>query len=125
MVNIHTDALHAVMQMHAALICIDVRFALENEDLPFPLRAHNIPWYGDDEDQAVGFNQAVLAVADLATPILVFCRNGSRSIEAARFLESQGFQTIYNLIDGCVNFAPRLIVDRYPRSRSDMQLFCV
>ncbi len=125
MINIHTQALHAVIQMHADLICVDVRFAAENEEMPFPLAAQNIPWYGEDKPHAMEFTRSVRAIAELATPILLFCKDGARSVEAARCLVAEGFQTIYNLVDGCIDFAPRLIVDRYPRAQVDVQLFCV
>lgn len=125
MFNIAADDLHNIMQRHPDLICIDVRFLDENDDLPYPLPAHNIAWYTQEGLRDQDFSAKVRRIAGLDTPILVFCRNGYRSMEAAHLLRQGGFSQVYNLLGGCLDFAPRLIVDRYPRPANDMQVFCV
>ena len=123
--NIHADQLHEVLQRQPKMICIDVRFEDEDDDLPFPLPARNISWYTPEGECDPQFLAKVRQYAGSDSPILLFCRSGKRSAEAALFLESHGYRKVYNLSGGCLNLAPRLIVDRYAHSNIDMHAFCV
>ena len=39
-------------------------------------------------------------VSDYNAPVLLFCRSGQRSLDAAKALEAAGFQRLINIIDG-------------------------
>ena len=41
-----------------------------------------------------------LGELDHRTPTVVICRSGGRSFEVARFLEAQGFASVFNLAGG-------------------------
>lgn len=41
-----------------------------------------------------------LAELDPAQPVLCICHHGMRSMQVARFLSAQGFDTVYNLAGG-------------------------
>jgi hydroxyacylglutathione hydrolase len=42
---------------------------------------------------------------DRSRPVIVLCRSGGRSAEAARFLSTQGFPTVINLAGGMLAYA--------------------
>jgi adenylyltransferase/sulfurtransferase len=45
---------------------------------------------------------------DSATPIIVMCRSGGRSMQVARFLESRGFRSVSNLTGGILAWGERI-----------------
>lgn len=45
---------------------------------------------------------------DAATPIIVMCRSGGRSMQVARFLESRGFRSVSNLTGGILAWGERI-----------------
>jgi rhodanese-related sulfurtransferase len=46
-----------------------------------------------------------LAEIDRAKDVVVICRSGARSAQAAAFLQQQGFENVYNLRGGMIGWA--------------------
>jgi len=70
---------------------LDVREDWEIALAPVPTGIVHIPM-GEISDR--------LGELDPAREIVVICRSGGRSLEVARFLERQGFRSVYNLAGG-------------------------
>ncbi len=85
---------------HAKLI--DVRTKMEYLFVGHPPNAVHIPWKeAPDWQLNVNFvNQVKQIVENPNTPILLLCRSGQRSLEAAVVLENAGYLHLINIVDG-------------------------
>jgi rhodanese-related sulfurtransferase len=92
------DLLHA----DANAVMVDVRTAMEYTFVGRPLNAVHVPWKESPEWALnVDFIYQVEQVAkDKAAPVLLLCRSGVRSLEAARALEQAGYHHLINVLDG-------------------------
>jgi rhodanese-related sulfurtransferase len=70
---------------------LDVREDWETKLAPVPSRCVHIP---------MGEVAERLAELDPATPTVVICRSGGRSLQVARFLSGKGFGSVFNLAGG-------------------------
>lgn len=63
-----------------------------------------------DDVLHIPMGEIVQRVAELdpATPVVVMCRSGGRSMQVARFLESRGFRSVGNLTGGILAWGERL-----------------
>jgi len=73
------------------MVLLDVREDWETTLAPVPTDHLHIPM-GQIADRLSELNPAQETV--------VICRSGGRSLEVARFLSSQGFDSVYNLVGG-------------------------
>lgn len=93
---------HAVLAADSSAVLIDVRDPVEFAFVGHPTGAINIPWkfapeMRDNPDFLAQVNQRV---QDPATPILLLCRSGQRSLAAARLLGEAGYAHLVNIEDG-------------------------
>jgi len=79
----------------ARTLLLDVREAWELEVASLPAAVH-IP---------MGEVPGRLAELDRERDIVVMCRSGGRSLNVARFLESQGYASVANLTGGILAWA--------------------
>ena len=70
---------------------LDVREDWETQLAPVPSRIVHIP---------MGQIAERLGELDPSATTVVICRSGGRSLEVARFLDSQGFESVFNLAGG-------------------------
>ncbi len=70
---------------------LDVREEWETQLAPVPSRVVHIP---------MGRIGERLGELEPGTTTVVICRSGGRSLEVARFLDSQGFHSVFNLAGG-------------------------
>ncbi|AAU91117.1 rhodanese domain protein [Methylococcus capsulatus str. Bath] len=90
------------MLEHPEHVLIDVRDPIEFTMIGHPPGAHNVPlkfapgWL-INPDFLEGVRQIV---PDLATPVLLLCRSGQRSQEAAEQLSAAGYSKLYNIREG-------------------------
>jgi len=89
----------AFFLLHPRAKVLDVRFAYEREAGHLP-GDHHVPWYTPDWEPNRGFLDRVLQCIAPEDYVLVICRSGHRSCEAAALLETIGFKHVYNLLDG-------------------------
>lgn len=78
---------------------LDVRFAHERAAWHIP-RDHHVPWYTPDWETNPDFLGLVFQACSIDDYVLVICRNGYRSCEAAAFLEMHGFKHVYSVLGG-------------------------
>ncbi len=70
---------------------LDVREEWETQLAPVPSRVVHIP---------MGRIAERLGELEPGATTVVICRSGGRSLEVARFLDSQGFHSVFNLAGG-------------------------
>ncbi|MCK5720007.1 MAG: rhodanese-like domain-containing protein [Thiomargarita sp.] len=99
------------LQNDSKTILIDVRSGIEFLFIGHPQDAKNISWIDDSTwdinpdftDQIYTLIQNTYQENDeqiKATPILLICRCGNRSLEAGKVLIKNNFTQVYNIIDG-------------------------
>ena len=92
------------LQAHPEALFIDVRSEIEYLFVGHPVGAHHVSWNdGPDWEVNPHFVGQVkkLAGTDHASrPIVLICRSGNRSAEAAAALEKAGFKHVYNVTHG-------------------------
>ena len=89
------------LQTDARSVLIDVRDPTEFAFVGHPMGAINIPWKAaPDGAPNPGFLDTVRERYPTDTPLLLLCRSGQRSLEAARALAAAGFQDLTNVAEG-------------------------
>ena len=86
-----------------APLFVDVRMEIESLYVGRPPGVVNVPWYEYPDLQAdpERFARLVLAEAeDRQRPVLLICRSGKRTLEAARALEAAGFTDVAHVVHG-------------------------
>ncbi len=91
-----------LMQANPNAVMIDVRTKMEHVFVGHPLKAVHIPWKEAPDWQlnADFIQQVQQVVDDVATPVLLLCRSGARSLAAAEVLQGAGFTHLVNILDG-------------------------
>ncbi|TXL01414.1 sulfurtransferase [Methylococcaceae bacterium HT1] len=91
-----------LMQKTPDAVMIDVRTTIEHGFVGHPVGAVLVPWKDAPDWQLnVDFiKQVKQAVSDVAIPVLLLCRSGKRSLEAADVLQQAGFKYLVNILDG-------------------------
>jgi rhodanese-related sulfurtransferase len=81
------------MQANADALLIDVRSEVEFLFVGHPLGAIHVAWSeAPDWEINPHFIAQVKAEAGVDQPVLLICRSGTRSVEAAQALENSGFK---------------------------------
>lgn len=91
-----------LLQNNPAAILIDVRSSVEFGFVGHPLGAISIPWK-DAPDWQLNprfIPEIKTRITDTETPILLLCRSGQRSLDAAKVLEAEGYRHLVNIIEG-------------------------
>jgi len=91
-----------LLQTSSKAVLIDVRTAIEHGFVGHPSGAIHVAW---KEFPGMQLNQNFVAqveqiVGDKTHPVLLLCRTGVRSVEAAKALEAAGFQHLVNIVEG-------------------------
>lgn len=101
---VHKNPLEAwdFMQSNPEAILIDVRTQVEFSFVGHPINAIHIPWKEAPEWQV---NPHFIATAqqhinNTATPVLLLCRSGARSLAAANALLDHGHPNLININEG-------------------------
>jgi rhodanese-related sulfurtransferase len=91
------------LQATPQAVFIDVRMEIESMYVGRPPKSINIPWYEypDFEANADNFVAAVRSeVASLDQPVVLLCRSGTRTLDAAQALLDKGFTRVINVLHG-------------------------
>lgn len=101
----HLDPLaaYALLQQQPTAILVDCRTEIEHMYVGHPVGAEHVAWQdGADWEIDPGFADKVrrLVKGDLARPVLIICRSGSRSVDAGEALEAAGFCRVINVLEG-------------------------
>lgn len=93
--NISASALKQLIKAEENLQIIDVRTKAEHRQNSIS-NATNIDVFSSD------FEQRCQSEFDTSRPVLLYCRSGHRSMNAAKKLETVGFEDVYNLKGGMI-----------------------
>jgi len=91
-----------LLQQNTDAVLVDVRTQVEHAFVGHPLRAVHIAWKEAPDWQV---NSKFVAevekvVPDKNAPVLLLCRSGQRSLDAAKALEEVGYRRLVNIVDG-------------------------
>lgn len=91
-----------LLQNNSDAVLVDVRTKVEHSFVGHPPGAISIPWKESPDWQ---LNPQFIAevkklVVDRNAPVLLLCRSGQRSLDAAKALEEAGYQLLINIVDG-------------------------
>ncbi|NOT11878.1 MAG: rhodanese-like domain-containing protein [Methylococcaceae bacterium] len=91
-----------LLQQNSDAIMIDVRTKVEHSFVGHPPDAIHIPWkeFPDWQVNARFVSEVKKVVPDIKAPILLLCRSGQRSLDAAKVLEEAGYQLLINIDNG-------------------------
>lgn len=93
----------AYLQAHPDALFVDVRMEIEYLYVGHPPGAVHIAWYEYPEmeiDEARFVERVRREAASPHRPVVLICRSGQRSLEAARALEAAGFTEVVNVRHG-------------------------
>lgn len=99
----------AWLQAHAddppeqAPLFVDVRMEIESLYVGRPPGVVNVPWYEYPDlaaDPARFARQVEVEAESKLRPILLICRSGKRTLEAAQALEAAGFTDVAHVVHG-------------------------
>lgn len=91
-----------LLQQNTDAVLVDVRTKVEHAFVGHPLGAIHIAWK-EAPDWQVNSNfvaEVKDVVPDYNAPVLLLCRSGQRSLDAAKVLEEAGFKRPINIING-------------------------
>lgn len=94
----------AYLQQHPEALFLDVRMELEYLYVGHPPGIVHVAWYEYPEMQpdVERFVAQVKREAggDLAKPLVLLCRSGTRTVAAGQALEAAGFAEVVNIVHG-------------------------
>lgn len=93
----------ALVQAQADALFVDVRMEIESLYVGRPPGVENIPWYEypDLTPDPTRFAAAVAREAGRKDrTVVLICRSGKRTLEAAKALEAAGFTDVVNVLHG-------------------------
>jgi rhodanese-related sulfurtransferase len=93
----------ALVQQQPETLFVDVRMEIESLYVGRPPGVENVPWYEypDLLPDPARFAAAVEREAgSKSRPILLICRSGKRTLDAARALEAVGFSNVAHVVHG-------------------------
>ncbi len=100
--NLNPQQTWDFLQQNPKSVLIDVRTKMEYLFVGHPPQALHIPWKETPDWQVNPHFVAQVrqVVLDPNTPILLLCRSGQRSLDAAVALENVGYSHLINIVDG-------------------------
>lgn len=93
---------YAYLQAHPEALFVDCRTEMEFFYVGHPVGASHIAWQEAPEWEVnTNFAAEVLREAgSKESPVVLICRSGTRSVEAAGVLEAAGFADVTNVLTG-------------------------
>ena len=90
------------MQQNPSAVLVDVRTKMEHTFVGHPLGAIHIPWkeFPDWQVNPAFVDEVKKVVVDVNAPVLLLCRSGQRSLDAAKALEASGYKHLINITEG-------------------------
>ncbi|ATG92419.1 rhodanese-like domain-containing protein [Methylomonas koyamae] len=91
-----------LLQTNPNAVLIDVRTAIEHSFVGHPPKAIHVAW---KEFPGMQLNANFVAqveqhASDKSAPVLLLCRSGQRSVDAAKALEAAGYLHLVNILEG-------------------------
>lgn len=93
---------YSALQSSEGTILVDVRDPVEFAFVGHPVNAVNVPWkFAPDMRPNPDFLAQIRQIApDTGMPLLLMCRSGQRSLDAANALAAVGYTNLANIEDG-------------------------
>lgn len=93
---------HEILDSGSQAVLIDTRTYIEFSFIGHPIGAIHIPLKRPPNwDVLPDFiEQAEKHIPSKSTPVILMCRSGARSMDAAKLLEQAGYQALYNMNEG-------------------------
>lgn len=90
------------MQQNPQAVMVDVRTKMEHTFVGHPPGAIHIPWkeFPDWQLNPAFVDEVKQVAGDVNTPVLLLCRSGQRSLDAAKALEAAGYRHLVNIAEG-------------------------
>lgn len=100
--NLNPKQCWALLQDNPAAVIVDVRTTIEHTFVGHPPAAIHIAWkeFPGMQLNSSFVEQVKQAVPDKNVPVLLFCRSGQRSLDAAKALEGEGYRHLVNILEG-------------------------
>ena len=100
--NLEPQQAWDLLQQNSKAVLIDVRTKIEHGFVGHPLGAVHIAWKEapDWQINPEFVAEVIQVVPDRNSPILLLCRSGQRSLDAAKTLEKAGYQRLINIEGG-------------------------
>ena len=100
--NLDPKQAWALLQDDPNAVLIDVRTAIEHSFVGHPPKAIHVAW---KEFPGMQLNHAFVDqvkqhAEDKSAPVLLLCRSGVRSVDAAKALEEAGYERLINILEG-------------------------
>lgn len=91
-----------LLQNHPGAVLIDVRTAIEHGFVGHPPKAIHVAWkeFPGMQLNTQFVEQVQQHAPNKTQPVLLLCRTGVRSVEAAKALEAAGYQHLVNIVQG-------------------------
>jgi rhodanese-related sulfurtransferase len=91
-----------LLQENPAAVLIDVRTKMEHLFVGHPPGAIHIAWKEAPDWQLNSHFISEIShnIPDRSVPVLLLCRSGQRSLDAAKALEAIGYERLINIADG-------------------------
>jgi len=93
---------HEILSSNSQAVLIDTRTFIEYSFVGHPIGAVHVPLKRPPNWEAFPdfVEQVEQHIPSKSIPVILMCRSGVRSLDAAKLLEQAGFQTLYNMDEG-------------------------
>ena len=100
--NLNPQQTWNLWQEHSNALLVDVRTKMEHVFVGHPPGAIHIAWKEAPDWQMNSHfvSEVEKHQLDKTAPVLLLCRSGQRSLEAAMALQAAGFTHLVNIVDG-------------------------
>jgi len=100
--NLNPQQTWNLWQQHSNALLVDVRTKMEHVFVGHPPGAIHIAWKEapDWQINTDFVSEVEKHQLDKTAPVLLLCRSGQRSLEAAMALQAAGFTDLINIVDG-------------------------
>lgn len=100
--NLNPQQAWDLLQQNTDAVLVDVRTKVEYAFVGHPLGAIHIAWKEapDWQINSTFVAEVKKVIPDYKAPVLLLCRSGQRSLDAAKALEEAGFERLINIVDG-------------------------
>lgn len=88
------------LNTHRDAVLLDVRFIEELVATGTPARALHLPFESITGESNPHFVHSLVAQVPRTKPVLLICRSGKRTLDAAQVLESLGYKQVINVLHG-------------------------
>ena len=103
MKNLTPQEAWAYLQATPDALFVDVRMEIESMYVGRPPGVVHVSWYEYPDlqaDAALFVRRVAEEAGDKTRPVLLICRSGKRTVDAAKALEAAGFAEVVNVLHG-------------------------